>query len=267
MTKRYQIKVYELDWTFKQTIKENVVLSDISFNENINSWQSELDILLNLPFNYSEIDKNDFIRVTLFDDNFPNGRLVYTWVIEEINRLYRASENKIELVCRSLSSLLTRILYKDGWTSIFNKNDDPWNIIKDIISYFNSVYPWNWLNDTWVQTFWSTFSVDFDKNTCLDALRIVTNLTDFYFFINESGTVIFKAKESNNEHFFITNAQEGTVDSLEITEDSSELVNDIQVNYNGWIYSVSDAVSIANNWRYEKIYSHLFIVVIWFSYY
>jgi hypothetical protein len=127
--KRFLIKAYNKNWTYKLTIKENKIMSDISFDSQKNWWQWQLSILFNEDFNYTWIIKSDFIKVYLYDNNFNNWKLIYTWVIEEINRNYKQSENSLELVCRWLASLLTRIYYNQS-AYTFSKTDTASNIIK-----------------------------------------------------------------------------------------------------------------------------------------
>lgn len=246
--KRFEIKVYQRDWTFKNTIRENKILSDISFDMQKNWWQWELNLTLNEDFNYSLIVKSDFIKVFLYDENFTNWQLIYTWIVEEIYRNYKESENTVELVCRWLASLLTRVYYNQTWYT-FTKTDTASNILKSIITYFNTVYTWNWLNNWWiVNTVWNV-TIDFDYTTCFDAVNNVVELTNSFWSIWPDWTVYF------NSTWNLHKLNAGyNVQSIDIQEDSSEIVNKVIVNYNWWTYTTQDNASITANWLFEKVY-------------
>ena len=248
--KRFLIKVYEKDWTFKHTIKENKLMSDIDFDIQKNWWQGQLNILLNEDFNYTWISKSDFIKVFLYDTNFPNWKLIYTWIIEEINRNYKQSENTIEYVCRWLASLLTRIYYNQSWYT-FTKTDTASNIIKSVITYFNSVYSGNWLNTDWVvdTTSWN-ISIDFDYTSCFDVINTVQEVYWSFWYIDETWTCYFNTTPSQ---IYLTAWKD--VQNIDINEDGSEIINKVIVNYNWWTYTDTDATSITNNWLFEKEYS------------
>jgi len=247
--KRYLIKVYEKDWTFKQTINENIVMSDISYTMQKNWWQWQINILLNKYFNNTDIIKTDFVKVYLYDTNFNNWKLIYTWIIEEINRNYKESENTLELICRWLASLLTRIYYNDSWY-IFNKTDTASNIIKAIITYFNSVYPWSWINNTWiVDTVWN-ISIDFDYTICFDAINNIQEVYGSFWSIWPDWTFYFN---STPWQHYLTAWKD--VQNIDINEDGSEIINKVLVKYDWWTYTWTDATSITNNWLFEKVYN------------
>ena len=247
--KRFNYKVYNSDWTFKQTIKENEVLNEFWFALQKNWWQGQFNLQLNRDYSDVSIVKYDFIKVYLYDDNFPNGKLIYTWVIEEIERNYQESENSLTLVCRWLASLLTRFYYNQTWYT-FTKTDTASNIIKSIITYFNTKYSWAWINDSWiVDTVWR-LSIDFELNTCFEAINKVVELTDSFWYIWADGTFYFNTTPTN---IFLTAQKD--VQNLDINEDSSEIINSVIVNYNWCTYTDTDATSITDNGLFEKQYT------------
>lgn len=249
MQKRYQIKVYQKDWTFKTNLRENEVLSWVSFSENINWGQWEISILLNRDFNNDEITESDFVKISLYDENFPNWKLVYTWIIEEINRIYKSSENKLELSCRGLSSLLTRFYFKSGVDYIFNKNEDAGAIFRSIVDYFNSVFPWNWLNKDWIENTWVNSNIDFWYDTCFKAMQKVQETTNFNFCVKADWTVNFKAIPNTNIHSFTAKKD---VQNLEINIDAWDIKNVIIVDYDWWTVAEEDNASKTSHWISEK---------------
>lgn len=246
--KRYILKLYNKDWTYIKTISENKIISDISFNLQKDWWQSDISILLNIPYDNQDIEKTNFIKIYLYNSDFQNWKLIYTWIIEEINRNYKETENSIELIVRWLWSLLTRIYYK--WTDYkFTKTDTASNILKDIINYFNSVYSGNWLNTDWiVDTTWN-ISIDYDYNTCFEAIQKVKEVYGSYWYIDETWTLYFN---KTADQIYLTAQKD--VEDLTIQEDWSEIINRVIVDYNWWTTTQEDTTSQTNNGLFEKHY-------------
>lgn len=251
--KRYIVKVYNKDLSYQRTLRDDVIMSEVEYDFNINWWQSELNILLNVDFSNTDVIQSDIVKVYLYDDNNKTWRLLYTWIVEEVNRYYKESENKLELVCRSLSSLLTRVLYKDWVNYTFTKNTDPSTIITEIVNYFNTQYSWNLLNTSWITNYWTNINIEFDYTLCLDAINDIVELTDFFFLIKEDWTVIFKQKNINYDHQFTSWYD---LQNLNINEDASEIINKVIVTWdNTWTDEeliVLDNTSITNSWLFEK---------------
>ena len=222
LNKRYEIKVYNTDWTFKDTIDSNLIASKIKFTENINWWQWVLNLLLNVSFNNTDILNNDFIKVFLFDNNFKDGKIVYTWAIESVDRIYKASQNQINYTVRWLWSLLTRIFYNNWSTYVFWVDQDPWQTVKDMITYFNTKYPWNWLNDWNVNNFWSSISIWFDFTKISDVINQLSETTWFYWFVNATWTVTFAQNPVTSTHKFTA---WDDLQEIVISEDTCDLIN------------------------------------------
>lgn len=241
INKRYLIKVFNLDWTFKNNIPEDIVTSSISYTENINGGQGMLKVGLNRNFNDTTIEKSDFLKVFLFDSNSPNWRLIYTGIVETIRRVYTPNINQIELTARGLWSLLTRLFFEKASSKVFSENKDPWDIVKDVITYFNSVYTWGWLSDTGVTLLWSNTSIDFDFTTCLQAIENLAESAGFYFLVKEDWNVIFQVRQVTITHRFTAweDLQELVAD-----EDTRDLQNTIFVDFSSWQGTDEDTTSI-----------------------
>lgn len=248
--KRFILKLYNKDWTYIKTIPENKIISDISFNLQKDWWQSDINILLNFPYDNQDIEKSNFIKIYLYNPDFPNWKLIYTWIVEEINRNYKETENSIELIVRWLWSLLTRIYYKSWTNYTFTKTDTASNILKNIINYFNSVYPGNWLNTDWViDTTWN-ISIDYDYNTCFEAIQKVKEVYGSYWYIDETWTLYFN---KTPEQIYLTAQKD--VEDLTIQEDWSKIINRVIVDYNWWTTMREDTTSQTNNGLFEKHYN------------
>lgn len=254
--KRFLIKVYNKNWTFKENITENELLDTISFSSQKNWWQSDINLSVKKDFNYTWIWISDFIKVSLVDDNFPNWKIVYTWIIEEINRKYTSDENYIIYVARWLSSILTRFSYYDTWYT-FSKTDTASNIIKSIINYANTEY--NWFDTSWIiDTVWN-ITVDFDYTSCFDAInKVVEQVENTFWSIWDDGKVYF-----NNTTTTHRLSMWNEIQNLDLVEDGSEIINKVIVVYNSWTYIDEDTTSITNNWLFEVKYDKTDLDLAW----
>jgi len=246
--KRFLTKIYTKAGIFKETIREDEILSDVNFDYQKNWWIWQITLKLNRDYSNIDIVESDFIKIYLFDENFINWKLIYTWIIEEINRNYNELENSIDLIARWLSSLLTRIYYKDWWNYTFSKTDTVSNIIKSIINYANTQY--NWFNISWiVDTVWN-ITIDFDYNDCLNAINKVVELTDLFYYIWSDWIVYFNTTPTTHK----LTAQKH-IQSIDINEDWSEIINKVIVKYNWWTTSWENSSSISQYWLLEKVYT------------
>lgn len=226
--KRYRVDIKNKDGTRKQTLKETEVLPDINFTENINGTQWNATINVKRNFNDDQVSNGDFVEVLVVDSNFPNGKKIYTGVIEEINRVFTESSNQVEFSCFGLGTLLTNVFY-DSSGKIFSKDEDPWVTIQNIISYANSVIPWNWFDSSGVELFWSNVSQDYDYTTCYQSIKNLAQITGFYFFVDADGLVTFKQKGSDVDHLLTVG---NDVSSVSISQDATKVKNKVYVEYN-----------------------------------
>lgn len=247
--KRYEIKIFNPDGTNKFTINPNDILSKISFTENINGWQGQLNLVLNKNFNNDDILNHDFIKVFVFDDNFPNGKNVYTWTVENISRVFTATTNQIEYTIRWLWSLLTRIFYNVSSSFVFTVNQDPWQTVKDMIAYFNTKYPWVWLNDGGVTNFGSSINLWFDFTKISNAINQLNEATGFYWFIDADWTVTFKQNPVTSTHKFTA---WDDLQEIVIREDTFDLRNKIILDFDWWISIDEDTTSQTSFWLREE---------------
>ena len=245
MDKRYIVKIYTKAWVFKETIQE--IMSKIDYDYQKNWWQWQLNILLNRDYSNTSIIESDFIKVYLYDDNFKNWKLIYTGIIEEINRNYKETENSLELVTRWLSSILTRLYYNQSWYT-FTKTDTASNIIKSVITYANTHY--NWFNISGISdTIWN-ITIAFDYNNCFDSINKVIELTNLFWYIWEDGTCYFNTSPTTHK----LTAQKD-VQNIDIQEDGSEIINKVIVKYNWGTTSDQNTTSITNYGLFEAFYT------------
>jgi len=252
MTKKiYQIKVYSLDWTYQKTISPSIIMSDISFSKNINGWTTDINIELDLKFGNSDFSNGQVVKISVFDDNNKSWKLIYTGVINGVVRNANTNSETITLVCLWISSLLSQIIYDNAWR-VFTKIDDPANIIKNIIDYINTIYTWWRFTYGWwkIDTYGSTIEIDFNYTDCFSAIKKVKDVTDFYFYIDQSWEIYFKAKPTTATHS-LTNKK--NVENIDMKEDIESLVNRVFVERKGGtIKTYQDTASQTTYWIKEK---------------
>ena len=228
MEKQYSISVHDKDWSKKWIIKsswaKSELVSGISFTSSINSSQWEINLVLNRDYKDISIIATDFIKIYIVDINFPTWKLIYTWIVEEINRNYKADENNLELIVRWFWSILNRKYYNTGG-AIFTKTDTASNIIKEIISNFNTQFGYTWINDSLVETTVWNITIEIDNTTSFDSMNLVIEQnTDYYFYIDSTWNVIFKLKDDSIISHKFTAKKD--LQNLDINEDSSPYIEE-----------------------------------------
>lgn len=240
MLKRYQTKIYEIDWTYKKTLDPDLILNDISFSSNINWWQWELRLSLAVWYDYDWISYWDIVRVWESDEN-NDHLLIYTWSITKINRTYDWNNEWVTIIAVWLFAFLNRLFFKSGSNYSFSKNQDPAQTIKDVVDHFNSEYTANRLSYTDVDNYWSNVNIAFDYDKCNQAIQEIQKATEsFYFFVDADGDITYKEKDWVVTHYFTL---EKDVLSLNSEEDIESLANNVFVEYSGWVSNDSDATS------------------------
>jgi len=262
--KRYQVKIYWFDWSYKMTINPSVVMNNISFSSQINWWQWQLDLQLSLPISNEDFDKSDFVQVTMFDEwSYSSGFLIYTWILTRIKRSISNKGEFISLNCLWLFAFMNRLFFNQSWYN-FTKNKTPDWIIKDVIDYFNTQYTAPrlsyWSN---IDPYWSNIQIKFDYKKCNEAIVDIQKATsDRYFYIDETGDVTYKEKTASTTTHKLKIWNE--IDELIADEEVESVVNKVFVEYStaiGWPYS--DASSQTEYWLIEDKVSWTNIDSVW----
>jgi len=245
MNKKYWIKVYNLDWTFKQTMSVSERMTDISYTAQINWWQWELNIDLNIPISDVTFVSWDIARVYVFSEVYPNGYLVYSWIIQRIDKKFESWNEYITLTCLWLASMLQFV------QNNMTRNQDPAQTIKDIIDYFNTKYTWNWIRYDWwfVENYWSNINITFTNKNCFERLRELVKCTIFWRYIWAECQFTFQPYPTSANHK--TTAQKD-LQSLNIQIDSERIYNKLYLKYNWGTSTYQDLTSISTYWLKEK---------------
>jgi len=247
--KNIEVKVYNLDGTFKETLKSSDKVSDFRYTWAINEWQWEAEIELNRSFSDTGITHGDIIQVYIFSDDYPDGLLQYTGIVNRIVRRFSYNIETINIVALWLWSLLNQI-YFYSWGYTFSVNQDPAITIKAIIDYFNTQYAGTWFSySEWlVSTYGSNINIAYDYTKCFSSIADLVWLTQWYWTIKANWQVIFSQNPVSATHKLTINKD---IDEIITTEDSERMVNKYFLTYNSWTNSGNDATSIATYWLRE----------------
>lgn len=242
----FNYKVYQNDGTFKFTINPKSVKSDVNFSANENGGQGQLSLSLDYTFENWDINNSDFIQIR------KGINLIYTWVCQKVNRTITSDIQEINIPLLWLWTMPGYLLFYDAWYYVFTKNQDPAQTIKDIITWINSIYTWNWLNydASSIPDYWSSQSFDFNYTNCLDAINTVAERIGWSWFIDKDGKVYFKPKNATSSHNLTVWKD---IEQIKLSQDSEKLTNVLRLKYDSWVNVYTDATSWGIYWR-RQIY-------------
>lgn len=255
--KEYIVKVYDKNMNFMKIIPTSIIINDISITETINAGQWQLTLNLNLPLETNYFDGVRYCKIFESDNKGNNNLLIYSWYISQIQRLFSNQSENIKVIFLWLSSLLSNVVYRNWNGDIkFSITDDPSNIIKWIIDYFDTKYTWilSYTNDS-IQTYWETITIEFKGVSCLDAIEQVLKWLNYYLFIGADWVVNYKQKPETSVHDF---TYWKDVETLTIPENFENIINVVQVEYEKnqnteYTPINQDWMSVAKYWYKEEI--------------
>jgi len=237
------IKLYDKDEIFKQTINPNIIKNDITFTKQINGWLWQLILILNVWLDNTDYIEWDIVKVLI------DGSLIYTWFVDEIEKIVSwFEETRLNIIW--YVSLLKRIIYNVTWNYTATITQDPYTTASDIVTYFNTKY--NYLTISWSTT-WTSVSYDLNYTDSFKAIDDLNNLSSNYFRYLDNETLYFKAKPTTPTHYFTL--QKDLVE-LDIEEDWSWIVNQLILTYKTGTKTYTDATSVTTYWLKEKYISN-----------
>lgn len=246
--KQYIVKLYDGSMNFLKVIPAWIITNDISFTETIDAGQWQVQLNLVLPIDTDYFDDVRYCKIYMNDNKSTTNLLIYSWRLSQIQRQYSNQKENITVVFLSLWALLDTVILRNSGDPTFSKTDDPANIVKFIIDYFNTIYSWilTYSNDS-IETYWSTITIEFNWISCQKALKNLVNWLSYYLFIGADGVVQYKSTPSTATHLL---TYERDINSLTVPENNEEVTNVVQVIYaiDGTDYEteiVSDATSVS----------------------
>lgn len=199
--KYFEVKLYDASGNFKKQLNARNITSSLSFSENIDGTQGNLNISIkDVSENYSVTDIVEVREIVKWESWVHP---TYTGIIERVFIEEKKEGEFLILECFWIWTALNDIYYQNGSLK-HEVTDTPWNIAIDIIDSFNSVYgslAWEtqnlWSSLFWydvdsIDVSWSSLHFEFDKVTCFSAMQRLCNDTGFHFFIEPTGKVNFK---------------------------------------------------------------------------
>ena len=257
--KQYIVKLYDQEQNFLKIVPAWIITRDIKIQETIDAGQWELTLDVNLPIDTDFFDNAMFVKVYVNNSKWMQDLLIYSGQITQIQRLFSNNKENIKIVCLSLRALLDNVILRNSSADPkFSKTGDPANILKFIIDYFSSIYPWliyyDWSS---IENYGSSITIEFDKITCQKAIKNLVNGLNFHLFIWADGLVKYKAKPQTATHL-LTYWKD--IIQLTIPQNTENVKNVVQVSYmlNGvenftWI--ATDQASVDEYMHKETIVS------------
>lgn len=231
--KTYQIKIYNLDWSYKATINPNDVLNEISFTSNINGWAGQLSIQTTYSIAELNFQWWEYVKVVMFDDYHKEWKQIYYWFISEIIRSVESSREYTTFVCLWINSLLNNILYING-----SYTKTPSGMITDVLTFFQNQYGCitAWTIDTTDAT---TQNYNWNYNNCFEIIKSVCEWSWSKFLIDGEWKLQFFKTWTN--HFLHLHYD---IDKLTITDTIESVINQYVLARNGWtVKTYSDSTS------------------------
>lgn len=244
------VKLYDNDGTtFKKTLSNKYFSSKVQFSEQKDYWFTSFIFKYNVSVDNTDISHADEVKVIYTSSGTDN--VLYHWKVYGVNRVLTAKSELLEIKCLGMMSVLTKVMYESASSYSFNKTADASDIVKDIFGVVNTQLgtSFSW-DGTSIPSYWTTINVDFDNETCYDALRKVLGMVDYYLTIDWDDVVYFKAVSSTPDHYLTLG---NDVVEIEVAEDSTNLFNDYILEYSwGSTVTDSDSTSITAYGQFTK---------------
>lgn len=262
MRKRYIIKIYDIDGTYRKTFNPKLLMNDITFTDKLGGGQGQCVIDLNLPIDdFDEgvsVAHMNVVKVFESDDVWsPEPRLIYTGFVSQYTPFFRAGSQGVRLTCLGLVSMLSLGYFRSGGNYAFTVSDDPAEVIKDIIDHFESVFPGAWLSYSggFITTVGTTISYDIENLKWVDALKKMVSFAeeDWWWRVSETGQVYLQDRPSTATHLLTIGKD---VESGEIVKNNEKIINRYRLTWGTSPVTVStyeDASSQADYGVREKL--------------
>lgn len=251
--KQYIVKLYDQNMNFLKIVPAWIITRDIRLQETIEAGQWELTLDINLPIDTDFFQNAMFVKIYVNNSQWMQDLLIYTWQITQVQRQFSNNQENIRIVCLSLRALMSNVILRNpSGDPKFSKTWDPADIMKFIVDYFSSIYPWLIsYTPTSIETYWTTITIEFDKISCQKAMKNLVNWLNFHLFIGADGVVNYKPKPQTATHL-LTYWKD--IIQLTIPENTENIQNVVQVSY--LIDNVEYYTTIATNQASVDEYMH-----------
>lgn len=247
MYKEYLVKVYDKDNNFKKTLLNSELVDGwVVFLRSIGLWYWPVSITYNIKHKDLDIDVFDVVYVYYGYD------LIYRWFVESYRKIFKEWWEYVNINLQGMQAILKYIVYESSSQIKFTKNTDPATIIDEILTNVNTKRGWTVFN-TWVTSYWSNVNIEFDKDSCLSAIRkVMDNLEHFIDYL-PNGDVVFSAIDNATIDHKLTFGKHISEFVREI--DSINMINDIAVYFwsGAWVETYDDTTSQNKYWVLESV--------------
>lgn len=235
----------------KETLDTNLLLSEISFTENLNGWQGELVLEINKPITDSTYSFGDIVQINKFWERLSqdSSPTIYTGYVSRIGRI-QSNQNKqiVELTLLGMGSLLSGESLSFTFNGVINTGD----AIKEIIDGFvwdnpnTLLYTETSIADGSALAIWSV------EGSRLECVKRICEMSNMKFFIDADRIVNVFPKPWSPTHYLTNNKN---IENIEIYEDTEWIVNKVNA-YNTMVIPYleshyEDSWSIATYWKKE----------------
>ena len=222
----FNIKVYNRNWAFIQTLNEKEISCNYNFSASVNSGFSSLSFEYYWEF---KLDHKQRIKI------YKKWKAIYQWFITWVSIKADKGWKKQIIKCNWLLWLLAFTPYQD-WTL----NINPWVFIRNL--FYNLGF-----DTSPVRDYPSSISIESSNNTTLSLLQEILNQTlDYAFFIDADNKVRFTPYE--NHHLLTFNDDCFNID---LSEDSTNYFNSITLKYDWWQVVWSNSSWVTKYWVNE----------------
>ena len=224
----FNIKVYNRNWVFIQTLRESEISCKYSFSASVNSGFSSLSFEYYWDY---KLEHKQRIKI------YKQWKAIYQWFITWVSIKADKSGKKQIIKCSWLLWLLSFIAYQD-WTL----NINPGVFIRNT---FNSLG----FDVSPVRDYTSSISIESENNTTLSLLQEILNQTsDYAFFIDAENKVWFTPYETHHLLTFNDDCY-----NIDLSEDSTNYFNSITLKYSWGSVTWSNASWIAKYWTNQLV--------------
>ena len=224
----FNIKVYNRNWVFIQTLRESEISCKYSFSASVNSGFSSLSFEYYWDY---KLEHKQRIKI------YKQWKAIYQWFITWVSIKADKSGKKQIIKCSWLLWLLSFIAYQD-WTL----NINPGVFIRNT---FNSLG----FDISPVRDYTSSISIESENNTTLSLLQEILNQTsDYAFFIDAENKVWFTPYETHHLLTFNDDCY-----NIDLSEDSTNYFNSITLKYSWWSVIWSNTSWIAKYWTNQLV--------------
>lgn len=187
------------------------VLSEPSFQMNINNGPGEFNIILSRPFDdFGEgvdVTLNNKVEVWVVDKEAVSGRLLYTGYISGYKPIVNEVDEHLEITLLPYSAEFQRMILRDasGNTTLTYNSYDPANILKDVINKYRSILGGKIsYTSTSIQATNQIVSYSFNTNTIKECLDKIIELcpVGWYWRVDPDNVIYLQPYNVLADHAF-----------------------------------------------------------------